>query len=96
VALGRGRVRQTARGGRKRSTDGRWLGFKGSDGEGGPEGWTLHGGRAEERGRERGALGASWSSASAWRVAARRGSTWLTGGPGRDGGPDHQRLGAAQ
>jgi hypothetical protein len=76
--LGRGRARQTARGGRKRSVGGRWLGFKGSGGEG------RRGGRHVEAERERereieGAIGVAWSSAVAHCGAI--------GGPGRDEGP---------
>jgi hypothetical protein len=56
AALERGWARQTARGGRKRSAGGRWLGFKGSGGEGAEE-WMPRGGRAEEREGERGGPG---------------------------------------
>jgi hypothetical protein len=54
--------------------------LKGSIGEG-LDGWAPCGGRAGEREGER------W--ARQWRTAgsARHGTGWLTGGPGRDGGP---------
>jgi hypothetical protein len=69
----------------------------GSGGEGGPEGWTSCGGGAGEREGE-GEGGGPWHGveqrdgvalARQWRTAgsARRESTWLTGGPGRYGGP---------
>jgi hypothetical protein len=43
--------------------------FKGSDGEGGPEGWEPCGDGAREK--ERGGLGMAWSSATAWQQSGR-------------------------
>jgi hypothetical protein len=95
--------------GRNFSADGWRLSFKASDGEGGRRG-VRH--VEAERERERGALarrGIGAAAAQPWRARAVRcraivesggvgatRSTWLTGGPGRDGGPGHQRLGVAR
>jgi hypothetical protein len=109
---GRGRARQTACGGRKRSASGRWLSLKGSGREGGTRrgGRRMEAERKRERGGERGGPGAR-RGAARWRVVGataarpRRAratrcrttvedggvggtrSTWLTGGPGCNGGP---------
>jgi hypothetical protein len=96
--------------GRNFSADGWRLSFKASDGEGGPEGCAPRGGRAGEREGERGTLARRGiGAARPWGARAVRcraivesggvgatRSTWLTSGPGRDGGPGHQRLGVAR
>jgi hypothetical protein len=74
-----------------------------SDGEGGPGGWMLHGGRAEEREGERGALGAAVACAGG---ALPRDSGGQRGRrdavdaadrlAGARWGPNRQRLGAVR
>jgi hypothetical protein len=95
ATLGRGRMRRTVRGERKKYRPaGDDSVLTGSGGEGG-----LRGGRImeAERERERGA-GAAWrtvGSVRQWRTtgSVRRRSTWLTGGPRRYGGPVVDRWG---
>jgi hypothetical protein len=73
-----------------------------------PEWWAPRGGGAGARRRQRSGTASGGSGPAMARagigVAAlqrraaglgRRGAAWLTGGPGRDGGPGHQRLGGA-